>query len=419
MGAGESVPKNYTLADLSPDDQRGLFLTIEILGKRDRASPGRFALSAFWEVHSTMPRPLAEALWGALCENAGAKMDATLDLAAVVNTLAPLRAADNAVARKRHLDACCDGDRAAAIHLAFDHAVPWLEAMDQELPAGVVKHGTAKTAAAAEKLLAAAACAAWLIDLRDRTPLPELAEGTSRLLSALHVRLLSAQLPLEQRRRWRLLFSSSRDGTSFTRFVALSARRAPCLVVLKEQGAAGAVFGGFASVPLQPSPQFGGGYASFLFALSGTPAAPAVWRSSGSNANFVYLNHGMEQLPNGLAFGANGGLDDRFFGLWLKDDLEVGRSDGPCATFGGSPCLASTTDFRVAEAEVWAVEEDPPPPSEEEQAAARGENALTSAGVLGSKHEETRKFLEVATGKGKASAEMGVETEAAEAHELT
>ena len=45
------------------------------------------------------------------------------------------------------------------------------------------------------------------------------------------------------------------------------------------------------------------------------------------------------------------------------------------------------------------MEEDPPPPSEEEQAAARGENALTAAGVLSSKHQETRNFLAVATGK--------------------
>ncbi len=77
--------------------------------------------------------------------------------------------------------------------------------------------------------------------------------------------------------------------------------------------------------------------------------------------------------------------------VW-QDDLETGRSDGPCTTYGGSPCLASGAAFAVDEIEVWAVEEDPPPPSEEEQAVAAGENALTAAGVLSSKHTETRNF---------------------------
>ena len=54
----------------------------------------------------------------------------------------------------------------------------------------------------------------------------------------------------------------------------------------------------------------------------------------------------------------------------------------------------------------WRVQDDPPPPSEEEQAAERGENALTAAGILSTKHEETRNFLQVATGKGAASASL-------------
>ena len=73
--------------------------------------------------------------------------------------------------------------------------------------------------------------------------------------------------------------------------------------------------------------------------------------------------------------------------------------------------LALAAEFRVAEVELWAVAEDPPPPSDEEQAAGRGENALTAVGVLSSKHEETRKFLEIATGKGQASADLGVTKE--------
>ena len=110
------------------------------------------------------------------------------------------------------------------------------------------------------------------------------ADGTSRLLTQEHVRLLSAQLPKEQRRRWRLLFSSARDGTSFTRFIALGARRAPCLVLIREQSASGSVFGGFASEPLQPSPQFGGGYGSFLFRLSSSSQRRTRYALTGSRS---------------------------------------------------------------------------------------------------------------------------------------
>lgn len=404
MGGAESTAAP-TLNDLPADDQRSLMRSVEMLASRDQSVPGRFDASAFREVHSSMPAALAEALWRALCTSAQAPEAATLDLNAVVRTIVPLRTSDGSAAAARlHLDACFPGDRSRAVQVAFDEAVPWLESMGQALPAGT--KSAARAPAAAEKLLAAAACAAWLLDLRELQPLPELTEGASRLLTTAHVRVLSAQLPTEQRRRWRLLFSSSRDGTSFTRFAALGAQRAPCLVVVREAGGASAIFGGFSSVPLRVSPQFGGGYGSFVFRLS--PGAPAIHKASGANASLVYLNVGMDVLPNGLAFGANGRLDDRFFGLWLKDDLESGRSDAPCATYGDAPCLASSAAFAVDEVELWAVDDDPPPPSEEEQAAARGENALTSAGVLGSQHEETRKFLEVATGKGKAAADLGV-----------
>ena len=40
--------------------------------------------------------------------------------------------------------------------------------------------------------------------------------------------------------------------------------------------------------------------------------------------------------------------------------------------------------------------QDSPPPTEEELAAEAGENALTAASVLSSKHEETRNFLAMA-----------------------
>lgn len=176
--------------------------------------------------------------------------------------------------------------------------------------------------------------------------LPTLCEGTPKLLSSSdHIRFLSRALPSENRRKWRLLFTTARDGCSFTRFVGLTTHRAPCLLVIRDS--TGAIFGGFAASPLAVAPQFAGSYGSFLFSLS--PGAPAVHRASGDSPNLVYLNAGMDVLPNGLAFGGN--LEALFFGLWLRDDLETGRSNGPCQAYSNSPCLASATEFKVDEIE--------------------------------------------------------------------
>ena len=95
----------------------------------------------------------------------------------------------------------------------------------------------------------------------------------------------------------------------------------------------------------------------------------------------------MEQLPNGVAFG--GQLDARFFGLWLHDDLETGRSCAPCSTYDDLRApLSSSGDFRVDAVEMWAVDEDVPPDDEPQGTALDG--------VMGDQHAETRSFMEMA-----------------------
>ena len=115
--------------------------------------------------------------------------------------------------------------------------------------------------------------------------------------------------------------------------------------------------------------------------------------------SFVHLNQGMEQLPNGLAFG--GQLDARFFGLWLHDDLETGRSCAPCSTYQDMRAvLASSGDFSVDAVELWAVDEDVPVDDEPQGTALDG--------VMGEQHAETRSFLEMA-GKTQHTATLAPE----------
>ena len=107
----------------------------------------------------------------------------------------------------------------------------------------------------------------------------------------------------------------------------------------------------------------------------------------------------MEQLPNGLAFG--GHLEARFFGLWLHDDLETGRSCAPCSTYQDMHAvLASSGDFSVDAVELWAVDEDVAVDDEPQGTALDG--------VMGEQHAETRSFLEMA-GKTQHAATLAPE----------
>eukprot|EP00965_Chrysotila_dentata_P237889 6202180-Pleurochrysis_carterae.AAC.1 len=76
-----------------------------------------------------------------------------------------------------------------------------------------------------------------------------------------------------------------------------------------------------------------GDFSCFIFRskrlATGAEALPTLFRASGENSNFVYVNANKEQLPNGIAFGGN--LESTFFGLWLRADMESGRSDAPCS----------------------------------------------------------------------------------------
>ena len=229
----------------------------------------------------------------------------------------------------------------------------------------------------------------WCVDGSALAPLPALSQP-SELLADADLRLLSAAVPPQCRKAWRLVFSTNRDGQSFSRFVSLGsapAVRAASLLVVRDAG--GATFGGFASEPLKVGSAFFGDNQSFVYTVQGTGrgAQPAaVHRAKGADDHLVYLNKDMHELPNGLAFG--GQLDDRFFGLWIHDNLESGRSVAGCATYR-SPVLSSTPDFAIAALELWAVEPDAPLPVWQQEAEEQG-------GVMGAKHKQTREFMSMA-----------------------
>lgn len=76
------------------------------------------------------------------------------------------------------------------------------------------------------------------------------------ILDVLSVIYLNSHLGVEQRHRWRLLFSTQLHGQSFTQLCSHIIHQGPSLLVLEDKD--GCVFGGFASCSWEVKPQFQG-----------------------------------------------------------------------------------------------------------------------------------------------------------------
>ncbi|KAF9191751.1 hypothetical protein BGZ51_006807 [Haplosporangium sp. Z 767] len=145
----------------------------------------------------------------------------------------------------------------------------------------------------------------------------------------------------------RLLFSSKTSGASFSTLLQKIMYQGPTLVVMKDED--GYIFGAYADQDWEQGPKFYGSDRSFLFTLR---PKFRVYRPSGVNSNFQYLDSGTKTLPNGMGFG--GQL--RYFGLWLASDFHSGQSAAEplCSTYQ-SPRLSKQQDFKLDEMEVWQV----------------------------------------------------------------
>ncbi|KAK7481687.1 hypothetical protein BaRGS_00027060 [Batillaria attramentaria] len=161
------------------------------------------------------------------------------------------------------------------------------------------------------------------------------------------VLFLNASLPAALQGEWRLLFSNSLHGDSFSQLIKMIDGRGPTLLVLRDQQ--GHMFGGFASEPWSINSKFYGDDRCFLFR---THPNYGLYMATGYNTNFMYLNLNMQTLPNGLGMG--GQFD--YFGFWIDHTFNSGHSKaGPRCTTYGSPQLSETPEFKVDVLEVWVV----------------------------------------------------------------
>ncbi|BFZ19623.1 hypothetical protein BsWGS_22662 [Bradybaena similaris] len=225
----------------------------------------------------------------------------------------------------------------------------------------------------------------------------------SRLKSMLDfptVLYLNFSLPSELQTEWKLLFSSSLHGCSFSQLLQLIKNKGLTYIIVRDKD--GYMFGGFAAVPWDLSPKFVGNSYCFLFTVK---PSYCCYKPTGYNANFMYLNHQVQTLPNGLGMGGQ----FEFFGLWIDQSFDHGHSKASargCTTYG-SPRLSAKEEFEVDCLEVWAVgrkkkegEED-----EEEDEAVDGGKKAGKKSLL-DKVDTADKFLLDMVDKGTISDAM-------------
>ena len=88
-------------------------------------------------------------------------------------------------------------------------------------------------------------------------------QDVTSLLSASDVAFLNHHITQDDKSLWRLLYSTSYQGESFTKLCAESIGKGPLILVVRDSH--GYVFGGYISKSVQYSSQFQGSYVREIF----------------------------------------------------------------------------------------------------------------------------------------------------------
>eukprot|EP00210_Caulerpa_lentillifera_P002251 g2163.t1 len=169
----------------------------------------------------------------------------------------------------------------------------------------------------------------------------ELPEFTD-LLTEHRVQLLISGIPPRHRHgKWNLLYSTERHGISLNTLLRKAQKYSPSVLVI--QDSADFIFGCYCSEPWKTSHRFYGTGETFVFQLE-PKCVYYPWKQKSAVPNNFFMFASNESL----SVGGTGR-----FALWLDSDLLEGRS-GTCDTFG-SPCIASSEEFKIMKVELWAI----------------------------------------------------------------
>jgi hypothetical protein len=237
--------------------------------------------------------------------------------------------------------------------------------------------------------------------------------GESALRDEALLRLITDNLPLNCQEKWKLRYSSSVHGKSFSRLVERIRDRGPTVIIIQEgdqpstseaptaegkgssadyskhrTASSPRVFGGFTTSPwttvadrdkegkslaaarsratrnglempeerpANQATQFFGDSSCFIF-TSGTthPNTPEVHRArSNINSNFQYL---FDKHPDEDRIGIGMGGKPNFHAWFLDNWLEKGHCRGTRCTTFGNPALCPREEFSIAAVEVYSVD---------------------------------------------------------------
>lgn len=170
---------------------------------------------------------------------------------------------------------------------------------------------------------------------------PELSQN-SVLLKEDHIKGLMAAVPKRlAQSNWNLLYSTEKHGFSLQTLYRKAAGVSPTILVVREFG--GYVFGAYCSEPWRIAPRFYGTGESFVFQIE-PDTVYYPWKREHKERNDFFMYGSISSI----GVGGTG-----HFALSMDGELEYGHS-GVCDTFG-SPCLASSEEFKITTLELWLL----------------------------------------------------------------
>ncbi|KAK2709640.1 MTOR-associated protein MEAK7-like [Artemia franciscana] len=173
--------------------------------------------------------------------------------------------------------------------------------------------------------------------------------GYKKFLSFSEIIFVNTAIPLEVRDTWRLLYSTSAHGESFSTLFGNILEKGPSLVFVEDTH--GHRFGGFAAEDWRVNPHFYGKPTAFLFSIK---PLMATFGCTGYNEHYQYFNIKCHTFPNGLGFG--GQLE--YFCLWIDSDFGKGYCSPSSSTYG-NPQLSHEKEFKIQHLEIWGVGVEP------------------------------------------------------------
>ncbi|CAJ0962734.1 unnamed protein product, partial [Mesorhabditis belari] len=184
----------------------------------------------------------------------------------------------------------------------------------------------------------------------DRYDLYPKLSTTSDILQMSALIAINANLPMERRKDWTLLFSTNRQGASFSQLSQKIDAQGPCLLVVESRE--GHVFGCFASDGFFTGPLFHGDATSFLFAAS---PEIKISNATGHVKNYAYMNYQQQQMPNGIGLGGY----ETVWPFFIHEEFGRGQCARHVASFEKIDLCDGSSEFSIKSIEAWRCGEKP------------------------------------------------------------